>query len=207
MSDLQEILDYLSQLPPRWAYGILFAGALLEYIVPPFPGDTVVLAGSALVSAFGWSLWMVYGALTAGSVVGTVVDYLFGYWLTASGRTERLGPRSRKAVGYLVDRFNRHGSVYLAINRFTPGIRALFFVAAGMSELPLGWVVFWSLLSAAVWNGLLVGAGWVLGANIEALESMVRTYNTVAWVAVGLVILYLGVRIWLLIRRNSEGAE
>ena len=46
---LDSLLAALSDVDPLWAYGILLLSAFLENIVPPIPGDTVVVF-SALFS-------------------------------------------------------------------------------------------------------------------------------------------------------------
>ena len=40
---LDSLLAALSGVDPLWAYGILLLSAFLENIVPPIPGDTVVV--------------------------------------------------------------------------------------------------------------------------------------------------------------------
>ena len=193
---LTEILDSVREWPPVVTYLVLFAGSLVEYVFPPIPGDTIVVAGAVLVGAFGWDVWPIYLVVTAGATVGATADFFIGRWLVRTGRIERLGDGPRRAVNDLVSRFERHGAWYLAINRFLPGIRAFFFVAAGLAGLRLRAVLFWSTLSALAWNALLIAAGVALGKQLETLESWLGRYQAVMWSIIGAVVLWAAYRMW-----------
>jgi membrane protein DedA with SNARE-associated domain len=175
--ELQELLEWVRALPPAGVYALLFASAFLEYVVPPVPGDTVVVVGVALVAAFDWPVLPVFGMTLAGSVLGSAVDFAVGRWLARTGRVARLGRRRRLAVEGLVAAFRRHGSVYLALNRFVPGVRALFFVAAGLAGVSWPRAMLWAGVSALGWNLVLVGLGVLAGRNIAALEAWVGRWN------------------------------
>lgn len=205
--ELAEWLDWLRNLPPIAAWAALGAAALVEYLFPPFPGDTVVLAGAVLVGLFGWPALPVLGAVTAGAVVGSAIDFQLGLWLVRSGRIERMAPGRRAAVERIAGRFRDRGAIYLALNRFVPGVRALFFVAAGLASLRWGPVLLWSTVSALVWNALLVGAGVALGANLETLETWFGRYNLIVGVVVVAVILGIGAQVWREVQGGGEASE
>lgn len=196
---LETILRALQAMPPELGYATLFFGSSIEYVFPPFPGDTVVVAGAALVAAFEWPLWPVFAAVTAGSVTGSTIAWAAG---RAVARREReradsgdpvLDTRTRRAIYRLVADFERHGPWFLVFNRFMPGVRTFFFVAAGMVDLPLRVVLFWSSISAAIWNGGLIWLGLTVGDNIELLEELVGRYNRFALAA---VIVVAGLVVW-----------
>ena len=175
---------------------LLFLCAYLEYVFPPFPGDALTLFGAVLAARFGWNPVAVFLAVLAGSGAGGMTDYAVGRWL---------GPRARRpAIDTLVTRFRRHGEAYLVLNRFLPGVRALFFVAAGMARLRPWRVLAFGLLSAAVWNALVFGAGWAAGANLDRIEALFAAYTKVAWIVIGLVVVALLVG-WL--RQRARAAK
>jgi membrane protein DedA with SNARE-associated domain len=203
--DLQSFLDTAQQWPVEGVYAVLFAAALLEYVFTPVPGDMVVLAGALLVGAMGWSLIGVYTVVTVGAVIGAAVDFKLGKWLVKSGRIERLGPKKRAVIDDLVKRFEKKGVLYLALNRFFPGIRAFFFVAAGISGYRLGTVMLWSTVSALLWNALLVGIGFAMGHEVEAIDRFFTRYTWVMW---GLIAVVLIIFVWRFLRkRDAAEAE
>jgi len=196
--DLESVIAFLQQ--EEWlSVAILFAGAAIEYLFPPFPGDTVTLAGAVLVTGYDWSLPLVFGATTAGSLAGALVDFRAGVWWHR--RRERRGKpatgaraTAREQIDRLVRGFQRHGAVYLVINRFLPGVRAFFFIAAGLAGMRTGPVMFYAGLSAALWNALVIAAGMAIGANLDTLERVFRTWSTVAWATLGAAALFFLVR-------------
>lgn len=211
--DLESAIQFLQQ--QEWlSVLILFAGAAVEYLFPPFPGDTVTLAGAVLVTGYGWSLPLVFAATTLGSLVGAMADFYVGVWWYR--RRERRGvpptidtgesrAKARAQIDRLVRGFQRHGPVFLVINRFLPGVRAFFFVAAGLAGMRPAAVAFYAGLSAALWNGLLIAAGMAIGANLQALEQLFRTWSTVVWGVLGAIVLYFVVR-WA-VRRLRRGRK
>jgi membrane protein DedA with SNARE-associated domain len=183
----------------------LFCSAMIEYVVPPFPGDTITLLGAVLITRHGWSWWAIFAVTVCGSVLGSFIDYWIGLRLRARPRSERHA-RRWAALDRVVARFHRHGPVFLVLNRFVPGIRALFFVAAGLDGMRPRDVLLYGGISMALWNGLIIGLGAALGANLDTLEHWVRRYTTASWVIlVGAVTFYIAVR--LVQRHRRRKAE
>lgn len=168
---------------------------MLEYLFPPIPGDTITLLGAALISGFGWSWAAVVAAILIGSLGGAASNFLIGRRLRGRGHT-------RPSIERMMARFERHGPAYLLINRFIPGVRAIAFVAAGMSHMRPRDVFFYGGISVVAWNTLLITVGAAIGANLDTLQHWLRRYTTGAWVALGAVaFLLIG---WQLIRRHRR---
>ncbi|MBZ0238448.1 MAG: VTT domain-containing protein [Deltaproteobacteria bacterium] len=163
----------------------LAGSAAIEYVFPPFPGDVITVLAASLVIAASWSWYGVLTALMLGSVVGAALTFELGVrW--ARRRDER--GHASAALDRLVAGFRRHGAVYLVLNRFVPGVRSAFFVAAGLAGMSRRAVYVYGALSALLWNLLLFAAGAALGANYERLERLVTTYTTFAVVALAAVV-------------------
>jgi membrane protein DedA with SNARE-associated domain len=88
------------------------------------------------------------------------------------------------------------------LNRFLPGVRAFFFVAAGMAGLRLRAVLFYGALSALAWNVLIIVVGASVGASWDRLRALFEGYTRVLWGLLGLVALVLVARLaWRRLRR------
>ena len=173
-------------------FALLGGSALLEFIFPPIPGDTITLFGAVLISRFGWSAVAIVATILAGSLAGAMTNFAIGRRLRGPGQ-------KRPAIERMMARFERHGPAYLLINRFLPGVRAVAFVAAGMSGMRARDVLLYGGISVVVWNTLLILIGAALGANWETLESWLGDYTTGAWIALGAgLALFIG---WRLVRR------
>lgn len=201
---LEEWLLWLTTHGYLLSLSVLALSAALEYVFPPFPGDTVVLAGAVLATAGGWSLWPVLLACTAGSLLGAWLDFRIGVAAAKHRDAGRLGTRLSQSPGLdrILAGYRRWGPAFLALNRFMPGIRALFFVAAGMARMPTRAVLTWAAASALAWNALLLALGAALGANLDRLEALARGYALALWLALG-VAGVVGVGVWL-VRRNQS---
>ena len=184
---------------------LLFLASLLEYVFPPVPGDAVAVLGAWYATHGGLSWTTLFVSLSLGALAGTAFDWRMGRWLGA-----RLD--QRVAVGRLdrdkLDRFERAyrrwGGLFLVANRFLPGIRAFFFLAAGASGIPLWKVLLYGSISAALWNVVLLGAGALLAKNEVELFRLFARYDVVAWTVVvaGCAIALI---VWLR-RRSRQGA-
>ncbi len=168
----------------------LGVAAAIEYIVPPFPGDSITLLGGVLVSAFHWNFFLIFASVMLGSVLGSLVAFTLGKRLGAAP----LAASSDSKLMRLVSRFKTNGTWLLLINRFLPGIRPLFFVAAGMAGLSIRRVALLSSISAALWNAAIMAAGIAVGDNLERLEELLLTYSKIAWILLMVIVVGVFVR-------------
>lgn len=205
-SSMDEWLAFFEDTEGPLAYLALGASALVEYVFPPFPGDMATLVAVFLAATAGYRWWLVHLVLTFGSTVGGTLVWGFGRWLKKhEDRWPRFlkGEKTKRALDRLTQRFEKRGPWYLALNRFIPAFRALFFVAAGLAGMRLRAVLFFGALSAAAWNGILLAVGFSVGSNIERLEQLYRQYTVVALSVVGVFVVgAAGVALWR--RRSSE---
>jgi len=204
---LEEWLHWFTTHGYVLSLAVLSMSATIEYLFPPFPGDTVVLAGAVLATAGGWDLLPVLAACTGGSLLGAWVDFRVG--LAAAKRRDAGKLGARLAESRRLDRilagYRRWGPAFLALNRFMPGIRALFFVAAGLARMRTGPVLAWAAVSALAWNALLLALGAALGENLDRLEALAHSYALVLWVILGAALLVAS-GVWLFSRRTRGSA-
>lgn len=177
---------------------ILMGAAAIEYVVPPFPGDSIVLLGGVLVGAYAWSLPLVFTAVMLGSLFGSLLAFALGKRLLRRNPAIANGDGT---LSKLVAQFHKRGSWFLLVNRFLPGIRPLFFVAAGLAGMSTRRVALLSAASAALWNAAIMVAGVAVGDNLERLENLLRTYSMFAWILVIVICIALAAK-WLWKRRR-----
>ena len=209
MPTLQELTDVLTQaaaLTGPWAPLVLFAATFVEHVVPPFPGDLLVVLGAwyAVNGELSWPLLLLFS--TAGAVAGAWVDHrigaVVGRRLDLRASHSRLLPPARLLAFEAA--YRRWGNWLLLGNRFLPGIRAFIFLAAGASGIPARRVMWLGGLSAVLWNGLLLAAGGLVAHNLEELLGLVDRYMKVAGVLMALGLAALLVR--MVLRRRAPRA-
>jgi membrane protein DedA with SNARE-associated domain len=206
---IERLTERADEQSATFIFLVMFGGSLLEYICPPLPGDFCTVAGAILI-ARGHRFLTIFLAVNLGAATGFLIDYGFGVWLADPARPFRhRGPRWER-LGRGIDRiargFEKHTALYLVVNRFLPGVRALFFVAAGFARVPLWKVVVFGLASAALWNLLLIGAGFTVGRNLDRLLAFLAIYNQAAFAVLATTAGVLLARWWIRRRRSSGDA-
>ena len=197
---LDEFLHTLEYGPQYWAYTLVVAAAAIEYVFPPIPGDTVALFAVALAvrAQLHWAL--VYLAMTFGALLGGLAAWGFGVWLAnhEDGWPSFLKtPGATRALDAVRRGYDEHGAMYLAANRFLPALRAFFFVGAGLSRMSIGRVLIFGGISAALWNALLLAAGYAVGNNWEALSDLAERYTVATLLLVALAtVAVVGRLVW-----------
>jgi len=208
------MIDYIenliSQVDPLVAYLILFASAFVENTFPPVPGDTVTVIGAYLITTGHLSFTGVWLSTTLGSVLGFFVMYIVGYKLGRGFITSE-----KRAKIFDFDRiekteiwFSRYGYWVIAANRFLSGTRSVISLFAGIFKLRGYKVLLLATLSALIWNGLLMYAGYVLGVNWENIISVVSQYNKIVILITIIVIAgFLIYRFLIKKKKVSNGSD
>lgn len=205
---LQELEALIRSLGP--AGHLLFAlAALIEYVFPPFPGDSVVVLGGAWAGLGDHSLVLLHAALLVGNLLGIAVTWRLG---KAIAGPVRHAPESGRVFGLKISSVRRaqtamreRGAVLLLANRFLPSFRAVLFVAAGAADVSLARALVLGGASAALFNLLLVSVGAAVGNNAEAIAEFFRRFRLLS---VGLVVVIaavlLGRFLWRRARAQSR---
>lgn len=206
---MEALLEYLRQNEGPLAYAAIGLAAALEHLVPPFPGDTVTLFATFLAATAGYSGVLVYIVLVVGSIVGSLGPYALG--LAMEEHEDRWprwlrGPRTRKAIAAVRHRFEQRGAAYLTVNRFVPALRAFVFLAAGLARMRISEVVLFGGLSAALYNGLLLGVSYAIGSHWEDLVHVVQTYTAASLGILGAVVV-AAVILRFVRARRSKGVD
>ncbi len=172
---------------------IIFAASVIEYLFPPFPGDTVVLFGAFFSGLGGFNLLMLWIVSSAGSLAGSMCLY---YLSLKKGRKyfmeKERGLLPRRRLMRLERWFDRYGGAIIVLNRFMPGFRPFFFIAAGLSAMSLPSLLLYSAFSILMWNGLLTYVGYTAGNNWEHLVALFQRYSMFsACIAISILAIFI----------------
>ena len=201
-----ESLEWL-RIQPAWiSLGTIGVFAGLEYVVPPVPGDTVAIAGGVLVARDILPASLVLLVVTIGSVAGALAAWGVGRLAALHVGVRRVLFRfvDESAFHAAAEKYRRYGKWLIVANRFFPGVRASFLFAAGLFGIPMRDVALLAGLSALAWNALLIGAGVLLGANIDSVIDLVERYSAFAWIALLLILGFFGFKILTAVVRKRR---
>ena len=139
---------------------------LLENLFPPIPSELVLPLAGFLAGQGRMQLVLVIAAATVGSVVGALLLYWAGAAL-GRNRLRRIADRLPLVEVGDLERaeswFANHGARAVLIGRLIPVVRSLISVPAGLERMPLPLFTVYTALGSAVYNSVLVLAGYWLG--------------------------------------------
>jgi membrane protein DedA with SNARE-associated domain len=188
---LETLITYFQQLDPLWVYVAIFLIAYVENIFPPSPSDVIIVAGGYLVGIGHIDFITSLIVSTIGSTTGFMTMYKIGDWfglkIIETGKLKFLPIESIHKVETW---FRHYGYWLIVINRFLSGTRAVVGFFAGMAEVKFIPTAILCFISAMIWNGLLLYAGTLLGANWEEIGFYLRTYSQIVTglVVIGIII-------------------
>lgn len=178
----------------EWGVG---AFTLAETVVPPIPSEVILPLGGYLARQGDLNLLLIFVTSTLGAYLGA----LFLYWLGAKLGLERsirglskLPLVDREDFEHAAHWFRRHGRSSIFFGRLLPGVRSLISLPAGASGMPLGTFTLYTLAGSGLWNGVLIGLGFLLGTQYRLIEEYSRFLNYAVYAALGVTVVLLVIR-------------
>lgn len=188
---MQNILTWI-EVNEFLAYGLVFAYCAVKSGVLPFFAGLAASSGILDVSAVAMATFL-------GGYLGDEVRFFIArrYGHKLSFKAPRL-QRALKTTRALMDRY---GAGYMFVYRYPKGMRTIGALPVGLTDIY--WIRFTCLnaASAAVWTTLLVGAGYLFGAQLaDVMEHGWSLFSVVLLV----VICTSG---WLMLRQLRAAAN
>jgi membrane protein DedA with SNARE-associated domain len=188
--------EWILQLIEQGGYwGIAFL-MFIENVFPPIPSEVIMGLGGIATARGTMDFWPLLFAGTVGSTLGNYVWFLVG---------DRLGYQRLQPI---VDRwgrwltlewedierasrfFRRHGQWIVFVMRFSPFLRTMISLPAGLAHMNHVKFLVFTFAGAAVWNTALIHGGhWLSGYFAEAqgwlnaiiVVSIVLALGAYAW--------------------------
>jgi len=193
--------QWIIEIVERGGYlGIALLMAL-ENIVPPIPSELIMGLGGVLVARGAMDFWPLLIVGTLGTTVGNYVwfwiGHRFGYHrlepvISRWGRWLTLEWEDIERAGTF---FRRHGHWVVFALRFSPFLRTMISLPAGLMRMPVGKFLIFTFAGSAIWNAVLILGGRYLAAYIERYEG-VMTWVILGSVALGVLVYLYRVVTW-----------
>ncbi|GGC20581.1 membrane protein [Novosphingobium marinum] len=191
-------------------WGIVFLMAL-ENIIPPIPSEVIMGFGGVAVSRGAMDFWPLLLAGTVGTVIG---NYAW-YWAGHMWGYERTGPFIDRWGRWLtiewedVERasrfFRNHGHWVVFFMRFSPFLRTIISLPAGLSHMGRTRFLIFTAAGATVWNVILIKAGEWLG------DKLAEAQHWLGWGTAAFLVISVALYIWRVLswkprdQRRSRG--
>ena len=197
--------EFILRLIEQGGYwGIAFL-MVIENVFPPIPSEVIMGLGGVAVARGTMAFWPLLLVGTAGSTLGNYVWFLIGDRLGYA----RLQPIVERWGRWLTlewhdveratDFFRRHGQWIVFALRFSPFLRTMISLPAGLAHMKHWKFLVFTFAGAGVWNTLLILGG-------QALAKYMHEANVVMdWVVGGTLVLVLGGYLYRVITWKPRG--
>lgn len=201
-----DFFNWLAALPTGWMYVMLFVIAYGENVLPPIPGDMVIVFGGYMAARGVLNFPLVVLICILGGALGFMSMFYPG-WRAGDAAVDpkrmRWIPKTQvqKAKAWL----QKYGYGIIAVNRFLSGMRSVIALTAGIARMRPWPVCFYATLSATVWTILIAYMGYVVGDNWQVIGEWLRLYGRVVfWITVAGLAVYWG---WRWRKRRKTAAQ
>jgi membrane protein DedA with SNARE-associated domain len=174
-------LSTISQL----GYAGIFFLMMLESMVVPVPSEFVMPFAGFLVVQGNFNFTLVIFASSLGSITGSLIFYYIGK-TGGHSLVEKYGKYvlvDTEDIKKTEKWFNRRGEITIFIARLVPVVRHLISLIAGIGKMNVKKFTLYTILGAALWNGILTYLGVILGQHWNEVNQYAKELD------VGIVIL------------------
>jgi len=198
-------LDQIQEIAHEYGYWAIFAGILIENTGIPIPGETITMVGGFLAGSGELDYLWVLGTAILGAVLGDSLGYWIGYYggwplLTRVGRLFRV-PESQ--LLRVRERFAENAAQAVFLGRFIALLRIFAGPLAGIARMPYLKFLLCNVAGATVWATVMVSLSYFVG-RLVPLEQMIAWAAQFAFLALGLMVAWLGLTYWLEHRSFSK---
>lgn len=170
---------WIIRLIEQGGYLGIAALMFIENVFPPIPSELIMGLGGVFVARGTMQFWPLMAAGTIGSTLGNYAWFLagdklgyqrlrplvqrYGRWLTINWRDVEA------ATAF----FQRHGQWIVFFLRFSPFLRTLISLPAGLTHMKHWKFLVFTFAGAAVWNALLIVGGHWLADYMKTMDHVV----------------------------------
>lgn len=206
---LSQLLSWASGFPEWLLCIILFALAILQYVFPPVPSDTLLVALGILVSQHVFHDFLGFTAYSIGAVAGALGLFTITYML---------GDRVRKIkfINNLIDEktqakarnvIEKYGCGSYFLLRFIPSMQCITIIVIGLAKIKKSKAHFFitcvTVFACAVYYLL----GLLLGSNISYLLSVLSAIGTAGKVLLAILIAAAVITVIIVKLKNKKNKD
>ena len=188
--------EFILSVMNQFGYLGVFLLIAIENIFPPIPSEVILVFGGFMTTYANLNITGMIVASTLGSLIGAIVLYYIGKILNKerlkkiiSGKTGKILRLKTTDIDKADEWFDTKGNKSVFFCRFIPIVRSLISIPAGMSEMPMGKFLLYTISGSLIWNSVLIIVGNRFGENWTKIVDVLNDYSHI--VLILLVILFV----------------
>ena len=186
--------EFMLSIMEQFGYIGGFLLIAIENIFPPIPSEAVLLFGGFMTTYTNLNVITMILAATLGSLVGAIVLYYVGKILNkerlkkiVSGKVGKILRLKAEDIEKADQWFDNKGNKTVFFCRFIPIVRSLISIPAGMSEMPMGKFLIYTIAGSTIWNTVLLVMGSVVGENWVNMLNIFDQYSHIVLIILMIV--------------------
>lgn len=191
-------------------FGVFFL-ILIENVFPPIPSEVILLFSGFFSSYTSISVFYMILASTLGSFLGAIILYYIGKIFNkerlkkiVNGRLGKILFLKENDIDKADEWFDNKGNKSVFFCRFVPIVRSLISIPAGMSEMPMGKFIIYTICGSMIWNTVLICLGYRLGSNWEYVLTILDKYQMVVIVILVIIFGYVIIKFYRKKRKSKK---
>ncbi len=201
---LEATIEIIKTVPWYWVLVFSFFIMLLENVFPPSPSDAILLFIGTLVGIGKIGFIPLLISSTLGSVAGFAIMYILGNKFEhVIMDSKKFSFISRELIVKVERWFDKWGYWLVVVNRFLSGTRAVIAFFVGMSSLSFNKSIVLSVVSALIWNSLLIYFGMELGDNWVLFDKLLKNYGLYVTIGTSIIAIFFLVR-WIIKKKTNN---
>lgn len=203
--------QFILHIIEQFGYFGVFFLILIENVFPPIPSEVILLISGFFSSYTSLSVFYMILASTLGSFLGAIILYYIGKIFNkerlkkiVNGRFGKILFLKEKDIDKADEWFDNKGNKSVFFCRFVPIVRSLISIPAGMSEMPMGKFIIYTICGSMIWNTVLICLGYRLGSNWEYVLTILDKYKMVVIVILVIIFGYVIIKFYRKKRKSKK---
>lgn len=187
--------EFILSIMNQFGYIGVFLLIAIENIFPPIPSEVILLFGGFMTTYTRLNIIGMVIASTLGSVIGAIVLYYIGKIFNKdrlkkiiSGKIGKIIRLKPSDIDKADQWFDTKGNKTVFFCRFVPLIRSLISIPAGMSEMPMGKFLLYTVIGSTIWNTVLIIVGSIVGENWTSILNILDTYSHIVVILLAIIV-------------------
>lgn len=203
--------QFILHIIEQFGYFGVFFLILIENVFPPIPSEVILLISGFFSSYTSLSVFYMILASTLGSFLGAIILYYIGKIFNkerlkkiVNGRLGKILFLKENDIDKADEWFDNKGNKSVFFCRFVPIVRSLISIPAGMSEMPMGKFIIYTICGSMIWNTVLICLGFRLGSNWEYVLTILDKYQIIVIVILVIIFGYVIIKFYRKKRKSKK---